>query len=858
MLPEFHVIKSGTWRAGGRTGQKESSMANRSPDPKRKSDAARRANQVIRSRTVLVMLLLGIVTFVLLFWKLYDLQIRRHDDLQTRAAVQQTRETSVGASRGTIYDRNYHSLATSATAETVCISPLELAAYVEKQEEANRTARELAAEKGETYVPAAVRDEGYVARGLSRILGVDEERILKMCADTRSKYKEVKKRVEQETADEVRRFINGEIDDAGNELTFIDNQGRTRLLSDPKRAPSSLQGIFLVADSKRYYPYGTLASSVVGFVNGENQGAYGLESKFNDVLEGTSGYTVTAKNARNTDLLFQYEQYIDAENGYDMVLTLDTRVQAALEKGIEGMLEKFGAKNGGTGIVMDVNSGAIIAMASYPNFDPGDYSTVHDEKLLATVNEELAALEAKRDTYESEKAYSEAVNAVWQKAQGLQWRNRCVSDTYEPGSTFKPITLAVALEEGIVNMNSTFSCSGSIMVQGWDKAFNCSKRSGHGTQVLKVATGNSCNPAFITIGLKIGTKTYYKYLQSFGLMEPTGFDMAVGEGHGIFADEKTFNSNVVSLASYAFGQTFNVTPLELIRAQAACINGGYLYTPYVVDQILDSDGNIIQQHGAAVPVRQVISEETSAHVRECLEYVVAEGSGKNGQVKGYHIGGKTGTADKTGTQTDSNPRGDVVVSFMCFAPVEDPQYIMLITMDTPSRNTGTYVSGGQMVAPVASRIMSEILPDLGIEPDYTSDELLVADAPVPNVVGLSAADAKTKLESAGFASRTVGSGETVTDQTPVGGAIVPNDAVVVLYLGEEKPGGPSTVPNVTGKTAAEANRLLTNAGLIMKVAGTTATSSGNVHAISQSVLEGTELPAGSVVTVWFGDNSVLD
>lgn len=834
-------------------------MAGNSQNPHRKSDAARRANQVVRSRTLLVMLLLGVCTFVMLFWKLYDLQIRRHDELRTQATVQQTRENTVAASRGTIYDRNYHPLATSATAETVCISPLELAAYVKSQEEANESARKKAEESGKTFVPAAVRDEAYVARGLSRILGVEEEEILAMAAKTKDQYEEVYKRAEQDLADEVRRFINGEIDDEGRELTFVNEEGKTRLLTNPNKAPSSLQGVFLVPDSKRYYPYGTLAANVVGFVsNGENQGAYGLESKFNDVLEGTSGYTVTAKNARNTDLLFQYENIIDPENGYDMVLTLDTRVQASLEKNMESMLEKFDAKNGGTGIVMEVNTGAIVAMASYPTFDPGNYSTVYDEKLRASVDAELEELEKKKDTYEKPEDYSAAINDVWSRAQGLQWRNRCVSDTYEPGSTFKPITLAAALEEGTVNMNSSFSCSGSVMVQGWSKPFYCSKKSGHGTQSLKVAVGNSCNPAFISIGLKMGTQKYYKYLRSFGLMDPTGFDMAVGEGKGIFADEKSFNSNVVSLASYAFGQTFNVTPLELIRAQAACINGGYLYTPYIVEQVLDGDGNIIEQHGTAVPVRQVVSEETSALVRECLEYVVASGTGKNGQVTGYRIGGKTGTADKTGTKTDSNPKGDVVVSFMCFAPADDPQYIMLITMDTPSRNTGVYVSGGQMVAPTASRIMGEILPDLGIEPDYSSTELLVSDVPVPNVVGQTAADAKAKLESAGFACRTVGGGETVTAQTPVGGAIVPNDASIILYLGQEKPDTLCTVPNVSGRTAAEANRILTNAGLIMKVAGTTVTSSGNVHAMSQNVAEGTELPAGSVVTVWFGDSSVLD
>ncbi|WP_308540953.1 penicillin-binding transpeptidase domain-containing protein [uncultured Oscillibacter sp.] len=804
-------------------------------NPRRKSDAARRANQVIRSRTVLVMVLLGVCTFVALFWKLYDLQIRQHEDLQEQAVSQQTRSTVITASRGTIYDRNLTPLALSATAETVFISPKEIEEYVASQETKQAEAQAEAAENGTSYAAPELRDEAYIARGLSRILGVDEGTILKKMEKTYSQYEIIKLRAEQTTADEVRKFINGQIDDEGNAV--------------PEGQEVKLRGVYMEPDSKRYYPYGSLASNVIGFVNAENQGGVGLEAKYESQLEGTSGLTVTAKNAKNTDLLYQYEQYYDAENGNSLVLTLDATVQHSLEKNMESMLDKFDAKNGGTGIVMDVNTGAIIAMASYPNYDLQDYGSIYDETLQKQLDEKLADLAKNRSSYATEEDYEAAVSKVTSEVMQSQWRNKCIDSTYEPGSTFKPITLAAALEEGLVNLNTSFTCNGSISVPGWSKPINCSKRAGHGVQSLQQAVGNSCNPAFITMGLKIGTEKYYEYLQAFGLMEKTGVDM-IGEVTGLFASEESFNSNVVSLASYSFGQTFTVTPLALIRAQAACINGGYLYTPYVVDQVLDDEGNIIAQH-EVTPVRQVISEETSAIVRQCLEYVVASGTGKNGQVVGYRIGGKTGTADKTGT-------GDVVVSFMCFAPADDPQYIMLLTMDTPSRNTGVYVSGGNMVAPTASQIMSEILPHLGIEPDYSAEELVGADAAVPNVVGMSAADAKAKMDSAGFAYRTVGNGETVTDQTPAGGAIVPNNATIVLYLGEEKPDTLCTVPNVVGKTASEANRMLTNAGLIMKVAGATSSSSGNVYAISQSQAAGTQLAAGEVVTVQFGDSSVLD
>lgn len=817
--------------------------------PRRKSDAARRANQVIRGRTMLIMLLLGVASFTVLFWKLYDLQINRHDELKAEAVSQQTDSMVISASRGTIYDKNGEIMAISYSTETVLLDPGGVQDFVESQEQKIQDAAEEAAEKGAPYTAPEVLDQAYIARGLSRILDVEEETILEHLENTANRYWEVKKKVDQDVADEVRRFINGEIDDEGNQLTTVDEDGNTVLISTGGR-PTRLQGISLTPDTKRLYPFGSLAGNVIGFVNANNMGAYGLEASYDDVLSGSTGLTITPTNVNGTPLLFSGgEQMFDAENGSSLVLTLDTNVQYALEKGLESMLDKYDAANGGTGIVMDVNTGGIVAMASYPNYDPGDFSTIYTEGLQAELDAALAEIQQNRSTYETEEAYNQALANARATIQFKQWRNKCYQDTYEPGSTFKPITLATALEEGVVNMNTTFTCTGSIHVEGWGKAINCSKRAGHGTQTLKVATGNSCNPAFVTMGLKIGTEAYYRYLKSFGLMETTGIDLPA-EAEGIFANEDSFNSNVVSLAAYSFGQTFNVTPLELIRAQAATINGGYLYTPYLVEQVLDDEGNILSQHETTA-VRQVISEETSAKVREYLEWVVSDGGGRNGQVTGYRIGGKTGTADKTGTK-------DVVVSFMCFAPADDPQYIMLLTMDTPSRTTGTAVFGGTMVAPVASQIMSEILPLLGVEPDYTAEELVGADTTVPNVVGQTREAAEDRLADLGFTFRTVGDGDTVTDQTPAGGAIVPGNASIILYLGQEKPDTPCTVPNVVGKSASEANKAITNAGLIMKVTGTTTASSGNVYAITQSLPAGTEVAAGTVVTVQFGDNSVLD
>ena len=803
-------------------------------NPRRKSDAARWANRVVRSRTTLLMVVLGVCTFLALFWKLYDLQINRHDEMWEKAVDQQTRSATVPASRGTIYDRNGYMLAVSSTAEEVNISPKEIAAFVENQKKSIEEAREKAAQKGQTYEAPEVRDQTYIARGLSRILEVDQAKIEERMTKTNSMYENIRKKVEQTQADEVRRFINGEIDEEGNEV--------------PEGQRKKLQGVWMNPDSKRIYPYSSLGANVIGFVNAENKGGVGLEAKYDSELEGTAGMTVAAKNAAGTELLYQgYEQIFDAENGDNLVLTLDINVQAALEKGIEAMAKKFDAENGATGIVMDVNSGAIVGMASYPNYDLNDYGTLYDDALKAKLEATLAALEAQRMTFSTEEEYEAAVSSAASSAMQTQWRNKCIDSTYEPGSTFKPITLASALEEGVISMNSTFNCTGSVQVGKW--TIHCSKKGGHGHQTLEEAVGNSCNPAFINIGQRLGGETLYEYMKAFGLTEPTGVDM-IGETKGIISKSSLVN-DAASLASYAFGQTFNVTPLELIRAQAACVNGGYLYTPYIVEQVLDDDGNVLSQHDST-PIRQVVSAETSAKVRQCLEYVVAQGTGKNGQVAGYRVGGKTGTADKTETR---NTTKEIVVSFMCFAPADDPQYIMLLTMDTPSRTTGTYPSGGNMVAPTASQIMAEILPYLGVEPDYTAEELAGADAAVPNVVGRTAADAKSVLESAGFACKTVGDGETVTDQTPAGGAIVPNNANIILYLGTEKSDAPCTVPDVVGKTAAQANQALTDAGLIMRVAGATSATSGNVFAIAQDKEPGTELKAGSVVTVQFGSQS---
>ncbi len=764
-------------------------------------DTTRRARRTIQRRSLYFLLIFGVFSFILLFTRIYDLTIVRHDEMQERAAKQQTQSTTISASRGTIYDRNGKMLAVSATADTVFLDPAIIKEYCE---DLDRIRAEKMTE-GVTGDALPISGEEYrhlIASTLAPILEIEEETILKAMEKTWSQYEVLKRRIEKEAADEIRAFI----------------------VNNP--TGKNIRGIHLQSDAKRYYPYSNLASHALGFLNRDNHGAYGLEAIYNSELEGTNGLAVTARDANSQEILFQYEQFYDAENGNSLVLTIDSTIQYYVERGLEDMIARYGATGGATGIVMDVNTGALLAIASSPSYDLNSPWEIYDLLLQQQLTVE--------DGGENGVSLGDL--------QLKQWRNKAVNDTYEPGSTYKILTLAAALEEGIVTPNSHFNCTGSVVVDGWE--MKCSRRTGHGNQDLATATANSCNPAFINIGLSVGTDTYYQYMKSFGLFEVTGVDLQ-GEAVGVAASEKNFQP--IDLASYAFGQNFTVTPLQLIAAQASCVNGGYLYTPYVVEKLLDDNGNIISQHDST-PVRQVISEETSAIVREILEGVVANGTGRNGQVAGYRIGGKTGTADQGKT-------GNVVVSFLCFAPADDPQIIMLLTLDTPARDTGTYVSGGNMVAPTASSIMADILPYLGFLPQYSEEELASMDSTVPYVIGLNETDAAAKLREYGFTHyRVIGNGEYVTDQTPVGGAIVPASAEIILYMGAEKSAELCTVPDLTGLTAAQINKKLTEAGLIMKLTGASGDTAA-IKAISQSHEPGAQVEAGTVITVQMGQSS---
>ena len=749
-------------------------MAQNGGEINRKSEKVRRANRIIQNRTMILMAVLGVLVFLILVIKLFSLQILRHDELEAKALDQQTRSTEVAATRGTIYDRNGNIMAISATAETVFLSPLEMDRALSDKDN-----------------PVAWTKDS-VAQKLSEILEINKEGILKKRERTDSQYEVLKLRVEEDVANQIRTFINDE----------------------------GVVGVYMVTDAKRYYPYATLASQIIGFVGTDNYGLYGLEARYNDVLDGETGLVVSTKDPTGSDMLYGYEQYYKAQNGSDIVLTLDATVQYYVEKALSEMVTSTEAQ-GATGIVMDVETGAVLAMASSPTYDLNDPSAVYESRLASLVKDGQLDLA---------------------DAQLRQWRNRAINDTYEPGSTFKVLTLAAALEEGVIDENTTFDCTGSIHVL--DATIHCSNRAGHGHQTLEQTAGNSCNPAFITYGLRLGTEKFYRYMKDFGLVNGSGIDLE-GEALGIFAPQET--ASELDLACYAFGQNFNTTPVALISAQAACINGGYLHTPYVVERVVDSEGNVLSSHDST-PVRQVVSEETSALVRQCLEYVVSSGTGRNGQVHGYRIGGKTGTADKGNT-------GEVVLSFMCFAPADDPKYIMLLTLDSP---TGEGRGGGGTVAPYASRIMGEILPYLGVEPSYSAEELLGSDTTVNYVIGMTVADAEEKLKSKGFSVKVVGDGDTVTDQTPEGGTVIPGKSRVILYAGSEKPDTLCTVPSLVGLSPSEANMAVSSAGLLLRFTGTTDSGSGSVRVINQSEAAGAQVEAGTVISVQLSDSGVTD
>lgn len=749
---------------------------------------------------------LVITAFLILAGRLVKLMLIDHDYYAEKAISNQTRSTSVAASRGSIYDCNMNVLAASASVENIFLDPLELDDY---DVDIDRMANDLAV-----------------------MLDLDADWIREQAADTKMRYKVIKRRQEKEVCDALRTYIS----------------------------ENHIVGIHLEPDSRRYYPYSTLASQILGFTNSENVGSEGLEAYYNDALEGTAGAVITTKGNYETQMLYSYETYYEASNGDSLVLTIDTTVQRILEKEMQDAIDRYDVLNGAFGIVMDVNTGEVLAMATLGGFDPNNYLEINDEALLLQTEElyEKAILlpEGSEERTAAFNAYNQAVAS----ARLAQWRNRCVSDGYEPGSTFKVLTLAAALDSGAVTLEDSFYCGGTEKFEGREQVLHCWKTAGHGSQSTAGTLQNSCNIAFGHIALMIGGDTLYDYCQAFGLMESTGIDLT-GEASGVFHSRErlanTARYGTSYLISTSFGQSIKPTPIQMARAVAAVVNGGYLLEPYVVSQVLDENGNIVQKNTRTV-LRQVISEETSAKMCELLESVVTKGTAGNAKVVGFSIGGKTGTAEKL-DQVDENGNAtdDKIVSFVGVAPMENPQYVVLIALDTPNPATGLYVSGGIMAAPTVAAVFEEILPYLGVEANYSADDMHRVNITMPSVVGMTEHEAAEELKKYYLDYKLIGDGDTIVSQIPASGKSVPGYSTVLLYTDHSMPTDQVEVPNLQGMTVSQATQELSARGLYLQAKGTDSTA-WHVQVTSQDIAAGTKVSRGTTITVIFADTTAMD
>ena len=744
----------------------------------RKKRRIQRTDKETLSRTLVLMAVCGIVAFLVLAIRLFYLQVVKHDYYEEIAVEQQTRESVVNAQRGTIYDRNGKVLAMSSSVETVFISPYEMQMYEE--------------------------DPTLIARSLSEILDVDYESILEKTKDTSSWYKTIKTKIDDDLSAKVREFIS----------------------------ENGIKSVHLEADTKRTYPYSTLACHIIGFVGTDNYGLEGIEAMYDEALQGENGRIVRLKNAAGTDMLLtDFEDYYDAENGDNLNLTIDVTIQSIVEKNLEQAINDYDIQNGAACIAMDPDTGEVLAMASYGNYDLNDYLSVNDEV--------QAILDEIEDPEEKSEAESEALLK--------QWRNKALSDTYEPGSVFKTITLAAALEAGVVSVDDTFYCSGKIEVVGREPV-NCWKHSGHGTQTLAEAVKNSCNCAFVTIGQKLGAEAFWDYIEAFGFFDETGIDLS-GEGSSQWWPKEVFVNpdNQSQAAATSFGQTFAITPIQMVTAMCAACNGGYLMQPYVVSSITDSEGNVVEVHEPTT-VRQVVSEETSDIVKEILEFAVADGADSNAYVPGYRIAGKTGTSEKVSENLTSSEK-NYVVSFCGFAPANDPQIVVLLLLDSPSSSTGIYISGGSMAAPPVARIITETLDYMGYTPEYTEEEEEMADTLMPDLTGWNRANAIGALDYQDLDYEFRGGGGTVVAQYPAAYSTVATGSKVILYTEDVPEEELVVVPDLSGMTYKEARDRLENSGLYISCSSGMTGSGDNLVVSTQSVEDGTETPYGSVIEV---------
>ena len=765
-----------------------------------------RADTGQHQRIMLVMVLLGILAFFPIVAQLYRLMVTQYEYYAAKALRNQTRTTAVTAQRGNIYDRNMNILASSVSVENVYLDPHEL-----KQ---------------------AKEDIDRIADVLGQILGKEPAWIREQAVDMKQRYKQIGSRVDEQTAAKIRAFIN----------------------------ENDIAGIHLEPNTQRLYPYGKLAAQVIGFTNASNQGSEGVEASYNSFLEGSAGKVITSKGNNEMDMPFSYEKYIVSRQGDSLVLTLDTTLQACLEKQMEAAIARYDVQNGAFGLIMDAKTGEILAMATLGSYDPNRYLEIADEGTAAALEEMARSYQQLPENSEAYRQGKEAYQKARNAAQLKQWRNRVLSDGYEPGSTFKVLTMAAALDCGAIDLETNFYCRGAEQIPGRSQLLHCWRSQGHGAEKTPQALQNSCNLAFAHIALKLGGEKFYEYIEKFGILEKTGIDLA-GESKGVFFDRAlvidTDKWGTASLTSGSFGQTFKITPLQLVRAIASVVNGGYLMEPYLVSEIIREDGTTVLKQEPTV-VRRTISKETSDVMRQLLQSVVEEGTAKNAQVAGFSIGGKTGTSEKIDVFDETGARvTDKIVSFVGVAPMEDPQYIVLVALDTPSRTTGIYISGGVMAAPTVGAVMADILPYLGVQRKIDSEDAAEHVIVVEDLTGMTRGEAEDYLKQQSLTANFSGSGETVTGQIPAAGETIPGGSQMHIYFGEAAPETIVTVPDFTGMNRAQAAAAAGELGLYVLYTG----NDGNTAAVvvtSQKIPAGTEVSTGTTIQLEFTDTGARD
>jgi stage V sporulation protein D (sporulation-specific penicillin-binding protein) len=752
--------------------------------PKTDKTTAKKPSTQMNLRSYLVLGFMAILVLAIVV-HMAVIQLVQGDDWLARARSQQVSDSVVPAKRGTIYDANMEPLAVSADAWRLIMSP-----------------KDIDGLKLSKYEGIATKDQlrEYIADELSELLQVDREKLFAQTGKTNSQYEVVKSKVEYDTKEAFSKWVT--------------ENGMASVFS-------------IIPDYKRYYPQGNLLSNVLGFTGTDNKGLEGLEASYNLLLSGIPGRIVTSQNGWGDEMPTQmeYSKVVDAEDGNSLVLTIDQTVQMYAEKYLEEAVADTLTTNRGAVIIQDVKTGGILAMATKGDYNPNNPFVIADQ----TVNEQINAL-----SDEEEKSTAKTI------ALQSQWKNKPVSETYEPGSVFKVFTAAMALEEGAGTLQTSHFCPGYYLVGGW--TIRCHLHGGHGTVDMPAAISGSCNPYFMNLGMRIGAKNFFKYFTAFGFTEKSGIDMS-GEtsNAGLYHKEETLANTAASLATAAFGQTNKVTPIQMITGISTIANGGKLLTPYVVQQVIDGDGNVVKNTNTNIR-RQVVSTDTASKVSNMMEAAVNGGGCKSAYVAGYRVAGKTGTSEKRDVQGN-----EVVSSFAGFAPADDPQVAILVLLDQPQC---AIRFGSSTAAPAAQKILAEVLPYLGVEPKYTEAELAKLSTVTPSVTGSTLQAAKAAVSNAGLAVRTVGSGSTVLKQVPEAGQTIPKGGTVVLYTDETTLTKTVTVPNFQGMSVAAANLAAVNAGLNLQVSGV-GLDSGQTTANKQSIAAGQSVPLGTTITVSF-------